>query len=117
LGGFFGIDARERAIDQIGPQLLLEVVVAPVEQMLQDQHPNDDLGGVPSRPRRRLCGHRRSIAWATTSITDSSEQRVDPSQPVRPQLVAIGQQHFEETPLALSASNHARSSETLMRAV
>jgi hypothetical protein len=37
------------------------------------------------------------------------EQRVDAPQPVGPQFVAIGQQHFEQTPLALSASDHARS--------
>ena len=38
-----GIDARERAIHQIGADFLLQVVVAPVEQMLQDQHPDHDL--------------------------------------------------------------------------
>jgi hypothetical protein len=37
------------------------------------------------------------------------EQRVDLAQPVGPQFVPIGQQNFEQTPLALSALNHARS--------
>ena len=37
------------------------------------------------------------------------EQRVDLAQPVGPQFVPIGQQDFEQTPLALSALNHARS--------
>jgi hypothetical protein len=37
------------------------------------------------------------------------EQRIDLAQPVGPQLVPIRQQNFEQTPLALSALNHARS--------
>ena len=37
------------------------------------------------------------------------EQRVDLAEPVRPQLVTIGQQNFEQTPFALSSLNHARS--------
>jgi hypothetical protein len=45
------------------------------------------------------------------------EQRVDAPQPTGPQLVAIGQQYFEQTPLALTASDHARSFEARVRAV
>jgi hypothetical protein len=37
------------------------------------------------------------------------EQRVDLAQPVGPELVPIGQQDLEQTPIALSALNHARS--------
>jgi hypothetical protein len=37
------------------------------------------------------------------------QQRVDLAQPVGPQFVPIGQQDFEQTPLALSALNHTRS--------
>jgi hypothetical protein len=37
------------------------------------------------------------------------KQRVDLAQPVGPQFVPIGQQDFEQTPLPLSALNHARS--------
>jgi hypothetical protein len=44
------------------------------------------------------------------------ERGVDPSQPVVPQLVPIGQQHFEQTPLTLFALNHARSFEESSRA-
>src|SRR4029450_13965424 len=44
------------------------------------------------------------------------ERGVDPSQPVGPQLVPIGQQHFEQTPLALFALNHARSFDESTRA-
>ena len=37
-------------------------------------------------------------------------------QPVGPQLVSIGQQNFEQTPLALLPLNHARSFDNRSRA-
>jgi hypothetical protein len=80
--------------------------------MLQDQHPEDDL-------------RRRAEAAATPTLRSARfervrhdlnhgvvlEQRVDLAQPVGPQFVAIGQQNFEQAPLALSALHHARSFE------
>jgi hypothetical protein len=45
------------------------------------------------------------------------EQRIDPSQPLGPQLVAIGQQHFEQNALALSTLDHAHSFDACMRAI
>jgi hypothetical protein len=44
------------------------------------------------------------------------EQGVDLAQPVRPQFVPIGQQDLEQTSLALSALNHARSFDDSSRA-
>ena len=106
------IDARKRAIHQVGADFLLQVVVAPVKQVLQDQHPDHDL-------------RRRAWTSAATTVRPSCleclghdlnhglvlEHRIDPPQPVGPQFVPIGQQHFEQTPLALSASDHAHSFE------
>jgi hypothetical protein len=43
-------------------------------------------------------------------------QRVDLAQPIGPQFVPIGQQHLEQTPLALFALNHARSFDESLRA-
>ena len=40
-----GVDASERPIDQVGADLLLQVVVAPIKQMLENQHANHDFGG------------------------------------------------------------------------
>src|SRR5439155_9686632 len=37
------------------------------------------------------------------------EQRIDLAEPVRPQLVTIGQENLEQTSFALSSLNHARS--------
>ena len=115
---FAGIDPRERAIDQIRAHFVLQVVVAPVEQMLQHQHPDDDLGrragtsaATTLRPPRfeRLGDHLNHGLVL--------EQRVDSPQPVGPQFVSIGQQHFEQTALALSASDHARSFDACVRAI
>jgi hypothetical protein len=44
------------------------------------------------------------------------EQRVDLAQPVGPQFVAVWQQDLEQTPLPLSALNHARSFAAMSRA-
>ena len=110
IGHFVRIDARECAIDQVRPDFLLQVVVAPVEEMFQDQHPNHDLRGRPwspaatalRPPRLERLRHHLNHRFVL-------EQRIDTPQPVGPQFVSIGQQHFEETALALSASDHARS--------
>jgi len=44
---FLGIDAGEGAMDQIGADLTFEIVIAPIEEMLQDQHPQHDIGRGP----------------------------------------------------------------------
>jgi hypothetical protein len=108
----------KHAIDQIGAHFAFQIVVPPVEQMLEHQHPNDDLGRCPRtttaatlRPPR-FEGLRDDFNHRLVL-----EQRIDAPQPVGPQFVSIGQQHFEQTPLALSASDHARSFEASVRAV
>jgi hypothetical protein len=44
------------------------------------------------------------------------EQRIDLAEPIRPQLVTIGQQNLEQSPFALSSLNHARSFDEPSRA-
>src|SRR5262249_9241861 len=94
----------------IGANLVLQVVVTPVEQMLQNQHPDDDLRwrarptASPTRRPARLERLRDDINHGLVL-----ERRVDLAQPVGPQFVAVRQEDFEQTPLALSALNHARS--------
>jgi hypothetical protein len=76
--------------------------------MFEDQHPEHDLGG-RSRPAAT------STLWPTRfqALRDGLnhgfvlEQRVDLAQPVGPQFVAVRQEDFEQTPLTLSALNHA----------
>jgi hypothetical protein len=106
---FLGIDPGEGAIHQIRAPFVFQVVVAPVEEMLQDQHgrprPTAATTLRPSRFERLRNDFNHGLVL---------EQRVDSPQPVRPQFVSIGQQHFEQTPLALAASDHARSFETCM---
>ncbi len=88
---------------------MLQIVIKlQIEQMLQDnQHPNDHLRRrARTRPRRstlrppcfeRLGDHLNHGFFYVL------EQCVDLAQPVGPQFVPIGQQNFEQTPLALSA--------------
>ena len=66
------IDPREGAIDQIGAHFVLAIVVAPIELLLEDQHPPHDPRRCAGTPRRRLCGQRASKPCATVSITASS---------------------------------------------
>jgi hypothetical protein len=109
---FSRIDTGEGAIDQIRADLALEIVIAPIEEMLQDQHPQHDVGWCPRastpptlRPARlQRLRHRLNHGLVL-------EQRVDTPQPVGPQFVSVGQRRFEQTPLALSASDHAHSFE------
>jgi hypothetical protein len=85
--------------------------------MLQDQHPDDDLRrrAKPAAPATL----RPSLLQALRHDLNHGlvlEQRVNLAQPVGPQFVAIGQENFEQTPLALSALNHARSFDQQSRA-
>ena len=62
VGYVASIDAREHAIHEIGAHLALQVVVAPIREMLQNQHPNDDNhlvtdGRWPSAQLSDLRGH------------------------------------------------------------
>ena len=110
VGHLARIDPREGAIDQIGADLVLEIVVAPIEQMLQNQHPQHDLGrraGTTAPPTLRPARFQRLRHRLNHGFV--LEQRIDLAQPVGPQLVTIGQQHFEQTALALTALDHARS--------
>ncbi len=111
------INAREGAIHQIGADLALEIVIAPIEEMLQDQHPQHDVGrcpGAPAAPTLRPARLERLDDRVNHGLV--LEQRVDPPQPVGPQLVPVGQEHFEQTALALATLNHARSFDERSRA-
>ena len=73
-----GIDARKHPRHQIGPHFALQVVVAPVEQLLQHQHADRDVGRCPGpsaaatlRPVRfKRLGHHLNHSFVL-------EQRVD----------------------------------------
>jgi hypothetical protein len=110
VGYVTGIDAREHPIHQIGAHLALQVVIAPVEEMLQNQHPDDHIGRRPWPPAAPTLGptffERLGHDFNHGFVLEGD---VNASQPVGPQLVTIGQQNFEQTPLALLALNHARS--------
>lgn len=104
-----GVKTREPAIYEIAPHLAFQVVVASVEQMLDVQHPNDNLGRCArSTASWTLRPPRLESACATTSIaaspsSSSSIFRSQSGHSFRPAT------RFEQTPLALSTLNHARS--------
>jgi hypothetical protein len=78
--------------------------------MLEDQHPDDHLGwcaGTAATSTLRPSLLKRLRHDLNHGVV--LEQRVDLSQPVGPQFVTVGQQDFEQTPLALSALHHTRS--------
>jgi hypothetical protein len=89
---------------------VLQLVETPVVQMLQDQHPNHDLGwraGPPAFPALRPALLQRGGDGLNHGLV--LEHRVDPLQPGGPQFVGVGQQDLEQTALALSSSHHGRS--------
>jgi hypothetical protein len=112
------IDAGEGAIDQIGADLALEIVIAPIEEMLQDQHPQHDVGRRPgAAPGADFAAGGPSSAWTTVSITASSSSSVSIRRNQSgQQLVPVCQEHFEQTALALATLNHARSFDEKSRA-
>src|SRR5213593_1669355 len=58
-------------------------------------------------------GSQRASAHAEQSLsTLPSKPKPHREHSIRPQLVAVSQQHFEQTSLAPSASDHARSFES-----
>jgi hypothetical protein len=110
VGHVAGIDACKCPIDQVRPDFVLQVVIAPIKQVLQNQHPDDDFGRRSEPPAASTLGpaflERLGHHFNHGRVLEGG---IDSSQPVGPQLVTIGQQNFEQTPLALSALNHARS--------
>ena len=105
-----GVDPREGTVDKVRANFVLQVVIAPIEQMLQNQHPNYDLGWRSESPPAPTLGPP-FLQCLRDHVNHGVvlEGSVDSSQPVGPQLVAIRQQNLEQTPFALPTLNHARS--------
>jgi len=103
-------DAREGPIHQIGPDLVLERVVAPAIQVLQHEHAQHHLGGragTPAPPTLRPAGlQRRHDRIKHGRLL---QQRVDPLEIGGPELAGIGQHDFPDTALTLATTDHAAS--------
>jgi hypothetical protein len=106
------LDAAERAVDEVGPDLALALVKAPVEEVLEDQHAQDHRGRGPRAaaartlrraPRQRL-NHQVHESLVVQLGVDALENGV-------PQLLAIRQEHLDEAPLRMRATDHRFSGE------
>src|SRR5437667_935176 len=105
-------DAAEGTVDEAAPDFPLAFVETPLREVLEDQHAQDHGGGG---------------AEATAALT----QRIAPREPLDdqvderfivengidltkrriPELVAIGQQHLEDTALRIRTTDHGASME------
>ena len=114
VGHPLAVDAAERPVHQTAADLPLALVEGPVEQVLQDQHPEDDLRrrpeatpapalAVPSAQRLDHLIHQPVIR----------EHRVDRPERGVPELVAVGEQHLNQATLDERASDHLPSAEAV----
>ena len=104
------VDAAERSVDQAAPHLTLALVETPVVEVLEYEHAQHHRG-------------RRAVPATTLTLGVTPGQRV--GDPVRqhvvvqeridapqrriPQLVAVGQEHFDEAALPVRPPHHGVS--------
>jgi hypothetical protein len=112
VGDPLAVDAAERAVDQAPAHFSFALVKAPVVQMLEDQHPqHDGRRGAQTSPALALRmapgqGFRHPIDKALVV-----EQRIDPVESWIPELVAVRQEHFDQTALPVRSPHHGASGE------
>jgi hypothetical protein len=103
-------DAAEGTVDEVGPDVALALVKAPVEQVLEHEHPEGHrgrrAGAAPPRAERPTPGERLhhdvEQALVLQFGVDAPKHRI-------PELVAIRQQHLDKAPLGVRESNHGVS--------
>jgi hypothetical protein len=106
------IDAAKRAVDQAAPHLSLALIEAPVVEVLEDQHAQDDGCGRPqaaSTPTLRMALSQRLGHAIHEDIV--IEKSVDLAESGIPELVAVGQEHFHEAALPVRSPHHGASGE------
>src|SRR6516164_6434200 len=104
------VGAAERPVHQTAADRPLALVEGPVEQVLQDQHPEDDLRRRPEAPPAPALGvapaqgldHLIHQLVIREHLVDRAERGV-------PELVAVGQQHLDQATLDERASDHGSS--------
>jgi hypothetical protein len=106
------IDPAEGAVDQAPPHLPLALIEAPVVEVLEDEHPQDHGSRRPQSaptPTLRMTPRQRLGDAVDESIV--VEQRIDLSQDGIPELIAVGQEHFNEAALRVGPPHHGASGE------
>jgi len=107
------VDPAEGAVDQTPAHLPLALIEAPVVEMLQDQHSQDDGGRGPEVASASALG--MALGQRLGDAIDERfvvEQSVDPAEGGIPQLVGVGQEHFHEAALPVRSPHHGASGET-----
>ena len=84
----FAVNAAEGAIDQAAPDFALALGEAPVIEVLEDQHPEDDDDGRAEPAARRTQGRRPRSAASTRSTTSSSSRTASISRRVSSQSLS-----------------------------
>ena len=114
VGDPFALDAAEGAVDEIGPDLALALVKAPVEEVLEDQHPEDHHRRRPGAAA--LPAPPVAPAQGLDHVVDQRvirEHLIDRPERGVPELVAVGQQHLDQATLDERASDHPASAEAV----
>src|SRR5204862_6415222 len=106
------VNPAERAINQAPPDLALTLIESPIGQMLEDEHPQHDGGRrTQSAPALTLGMALRQRLRHTIDEDVVVEQRVDLPKRRVPQLVAVGQEDFDEAALPVRSPHHGASAE------
>jgi hypothetical protein len=104
------INAAEGAVDQTAAHLALALVEAPLGQMLEHEHAQDDRGRRAESPPPRALG--MAPDQRVRDQLDQGlvfEERVDPAQRGIPELIGIGEEDFDETALLVRSPHHGVS--------
>ena len=107
------IDAAEGPVDEAAPDLALALVEAPVAEMLEQEHAQDDGDGRPETPA--TAAQRVSAAEGGFEQVNEGiivQDLVDRPELGVPELVPVGQQHFEDAALRIRATDHGPSMES-----
>jgi len=106
------VDSAEGAVDQASAHLALALIEAPIVQMLEDQHPEHDIGGCPQSTAALTL--RMTPGQCRRDTIDESvvvKKCVDTSERGIPELVGVRQEHFHEAALPVRSSHHGASGE------
>ena len=110
VGHALAIDGTEGPIDEAGPDLALTFVEAPVMEMLEQKHAEDDRGGrseAPASAAQRVAAESGGDEVDEVFIV---QELVDRPELGGPELVTIGQQYLEDAALRIRATDHGAPS-------
>ena len=112
VGDALAVDPAEGPVDQAPAHLPFALVKAPVVQVLEDEHAqHDGRGGAQAAPALTLRMAPRQGLRHPIDEALVIEQRVDPAERRIPELVGIGQEHFDEAALLVRSPHHGASGE------